>query len=83
MKALSLLKDLHIKVYDMVDKNGKPKNKVHFKDVLKALIQRILEEQRVDYKLSNHLDHKMNEAWAKNHKTLEKAKDKQLNTTVE
>ena len=44
VKALSLLKDLYIKMYEMEKKEGESTNKVHFKDVLKSLLQRKLEE---------------------------------------
>ena len=37
VKALSLLKDLHISVYD-INLNGESQNRVHFKDVLKSLL---------------------------------------------
>ena len=69
VKALSLLKDLHISVYD-INLNGESQNRVHFKDVLKSLLQRKLEEKNVDYKLSSHLDNKMNNLWDKKHKGL-------------
>ena len=49
IKALSLLKNLHIKVYDFKDKNEKHINRVNFKDVLKSLLQRIYEEARIEY----------------------------------
>ena len=48
--ALILLKDLKIKVH------SDPMKQIHFVDVLKALIKRILRAKDMDYKLSPNLN---------------------------
>lgn len=48
IEALELLRGLKIKVYD--------NNWVHFADVFKALMKRILNEYQIDYKLSSNLN---------------------------
>ena len=59
--AMEILRDLKIKV-------SEDKNKVHFVDVFKALIKRILMKENIDYKLSPNLNNKITKEWTKKHK---------------
>ena len=51
--ALQLLKDLKIKVHSDQLKQ------IHFVDVFKALMKRILKDNKIDYKLSPNLNKKI------------------------
>ena len=62
--ALELLKDLKIKVYPERDKQ------IHFVDVFKALMKRILINSKMDYKLSPNLNRKIKTQWHKIHKNV-------------
>jgi len=56
------LKDLKIKVH------SDPIKQIHFVDVFKALMKRILKDNKVDYKLSPNLNKKIKNKWGKQHK---------------
>lgn len=72
--ALELLKDLKIKVYaDSV-------RQIHYVDVFKALLKRIFNEHKMDFKLSQTLNSKMKSQWEKKHKDV--AKDLKGKMTV-
>ena len=66
MEALELLKDLKIKMYP------DPEKQINYVDVFKALIKRILEEQKIEYNLTSNLNRKMDSQWAKKHKDVSK-----------
>ena len=53
VEALELLKDLKIKMYPDATKQ------INYVDVFKALIKRILEEQKIEYALTSNLNRKM------------------------
>ena len=55
IEALELLRGLKIKVYD--------NNWVHFADVFKALVKRILNDHSIDFKLSTNLNNQMKSKW--------------------
>jgi hypothetical protein len=66
VEALELLKDLKIKMYPDATKQ------INYVDVFKALIKRILEEQKIEYQLSSNLNRKMDSQWSKKHKDVTK-----------
>lgn len=55
--ALELLRDLKIKVY------SHSVRQIHFVDVFKALLKRIFNEHKIDFKLSQNLNRKMKSHW--------------------
>ena len=63
--ALELLKDLKIKVYPDIVKQ------IHFVDVFKGLMKRILMDSKMDYKVNNNLQKKIKTQWHKKHKPSE------------
>ena len=72
IKALSILKDnLNIKLYNSLRSDATyPNKKVHFKDVLKGLLKRILEEKKLEYEIKGVLSRKIENMWEKRHKEL-------------
>ena len=60
--ALELLFDLKIKVHSDLQKQ------IHYVDVFKALMKRILKTKQIDYKLSPNLNMKIKNQWGKKHK---------------
>lgn len=74
--ALELLNDLKIKLYD----NGTDRG-IHFSDVYRALMKRVLIERGIDYKLSPSLNRKMKNYWASKFKDCRK--DKRGHLTVQ
>jgi len=57
-----LLKDLKVKVHP------DPIKQIYFVDVFKALIKRIMHDNKIDYKLSSNLNKKIKTQWSKKHK---------------
>lgn len=69
VKGLAMLKDnLKIKMHS--DKACG--FKVHYGDVLKGLLKRILSEKKQDYKIKGALESKLQNMWTKKHKDLGK-----------
>jgi len=64
--ALELLRDLKIKVY------AHSVRQIHFVDVFKALLKRIFNEHKIDFKLSTNLNRKMKSQWQRKHKDVVK-----------
>lgn len=59
VEALDLLKGLKIRMYPDATKQ------IHYVDVFRALIKRIMDEKRIDYVLASNLNRKMNNMWIK------------------
>lgn len=65
--AMEILRNLRIKVSEQ-------NSMVHFVDVFRALMKRILQDQKIDYKLSPNLNTKITKEWDKKHKECSQKK---------
>ena len=81
--ALNILKDnLSIRVYNSISNQTGTKIKVvHYKDVLKALIERRITETQSntsDHRIKGKLKSKIGDLWIKKHKELTKYQNNRL-----
>ena len=68
VKGLAMLKDnLKIKMHIDSDFGG---YKVHYGNVIKSLLKRILSEKKTDYKVKGEMEKKLSHMWSKKHKDL-------------
>lgn len=78
-KAISMLKDnLHIRMHRDKDFGYK----VHYMDVLKGLLKRILNEKQQDYKLKGDAAQKISSLWTRKHKDLKTQKKNKIQATA-
>ena len=82
IKALQLLRDLQIKVYIDKDRDGMSYTKVHYKDVLRALLMRVLEKNNVDYKLKGKQEKITEKWWVDKHTELKRHEESKTAITV-
>jgi len=59
-----------------------PNKQIHFVDVFKALMKRILKDKCYDYKLSPNVNKKIKKNWNKEHKKATNKKQKKLKYTA-
>ena len=80
-KALAMLQD-NLKIKMHKDKNYSGGHKVHYMNVLRALLKRILNEKKQDYKLKGEVESRLAKMWASKHRDLKTQKKQKIKMTA-
>lgn len=80
-QALTMLKD-NLKIKMHKDKNYDCGYKVHYMEVLRGLLKRILNEKKQDYKLKGEVEAKLAKLWTNKHRDLKTQRKHKIKMTA-